>query len=351
MPVEDSHAVANAFADTALFEQFQRAATLMATSDLVPTHLRDKKANCFLVLNQAYRWQMDPFAVAQCTFVVHGRLGYEGKLVAAAINCNPEIDKRLNYRYSGEGNERKVVVFGKLVEDDEERTVDLVFKNVATANDLWKKQADQQLAYAGARHWARRHFPEVILGVYTRDELSYARDNQKASAVTAADLIDQAAEGEEIEDAEFSEATTSGEEPESPTPESGDEQDADPAGSTENAEDGPPASEQEPSSCPPSGDGSASSEDAPETPAEELSPDTTEKPETTAQNMETKQAVEKKPSATYSSAAEMIDVLDTCQTPIAVDNSIARMALDDLFPPDKDEVLAAAEKRKAELAK
>jgi len=150
---------------------------------------------------------------------------------------------------------------------------------------------------------------------------------------------------------EFSEATTSGEEPESPTPESGDEQDADPAGSTENAEDGPPASEQEPSSTPPLGDGSAAAEDAPETPAEKSGPDTTENPETTAQDMETKQAVEKKPSANYSSAAEMIDVLDTCQTPVAVDNSIKRMKLDDLFPPDKAEVLEAAEKRKAELAK
>lgn len=150
---------------------------------------------------------------------------------------------------------------------------------------------------------------------------------------------------------EFSEATTSGEEPESPTPESGDEQDVDPAGSTENAEDGPPASEQEPSSCPPSDGGSAPAEDASELPLEDSSPDTTENPETTAQDMETKQAVEKKPSANYSSAEEMILVIGTCQTPIAVENSIARMALDDLFPPDKAEVLAAAEKRKAELAK
>jgi hypothetical protein len=44
-------------------------------------------ANCFLVVNQAVRWNMDPFAVAQCVSVVHGKLCYEGKLIAAIIEA------------------------------------------------------------------------------------------------------------------------------------------------------------------------------------------------------------------------------------------------------------------------
>ncbi|MCK5445422.1 MAG: hypothetical protein KAI73_07350 [Rhodospirillaceae bacterium] len=47
----------------------------------------------------------------------------------------------------------------------------------------------------------------------------------------------------------------------------------------------------------------------------------------------------------------MKTVLDVCQTVSAVENSVNRMNVDDLFPPDKADVLDHAEKRKAELAK
>lgn len=41
---------------------------------------------------------------------------------------------------------------------------------------LWKSDPRQQLGYFAARSWARRHCPEVILGVYDRDEVQEIRD-------------------------------------------------------------------------------------------------------------------------------------------------------------------------------
>jgi hypothetical protein len=43
-----------------------------------------------------------------------------------------------------------------------------------TSNSLWTKQPDQQLVYAGTRVWARRHAPEVMLGVYAPEEFDRA---------------------------------------------------------------------------------------------------------------------------------------------------------------------------------
>src|SRR3954462_7376258 len=87
--------------DTAKFEQMQRVAAVMASCSLVPDCLRFQKtgkdlvplpreealANCFLVVNQAVRWSMDPFAVAQACSTVHGRLMFEGKLIAAVLDA------------------------------------------------------------------------------------------------------------------------------------------------------------------------------------------------------------------------------------------------------------------------
>ena len=42
---------------------------------------------------------------------------------------------------------------------------------VTTRNSLlWKTAPKQQLAYLAVKYWARRHCPDVILGVYMPDE-------------------------------------------------------------------------------------------------------------------------------------------------------------------------------------
>ena len=44
---------------------------------------------------------------------------------------------------------------------------------------LWKTNPKQQLAYLAVKYWARLHTPEVILGVYTPDELEQEKSSPK----------------------------------------------------------------------------------------------------------------------------------------------------------------------------
>lgn len=155
-------------------EQAMKLAEMMSGAKLVPLHLQGKPADCLLVIEQASRWKMSPFAVAQCTSVISGKLMYEGKLVAAVVNANGGLDERLSFAYSGDGESRKITVSGKFRGEKEARTVDVVFKDVKTANSMWQKQPDQQLMYSGTRAWARRHAPELMLGVYSPEEFDVA---------------------------------------------------------------------------------------------------------------------------------------------------------------------------------
>lgn len=145
-------------------------ARLMSEAKVVPQHLRGAPADCFLVINQARLWRMDPFAVAQGTSFIHGRMMYEGKLVAGVVHSLGNLSGRLNYEYDGTGDNRSVTVSGTLRGETKARTVTVKLKDVKTTNGMWTKQPDQQLAYSGARVWARRHVPEVLLGVYTPEE-------------------------------------------------------------------------------------------------------------------------------------------------------------------------------------
>lgn len=146
-------------------------ADLMARASLVPVHLQGKPADCFLVIEQAVRWGMSPFAVAQCTSVISGKLMLEGKLVAAVINGRGDLSRRLDYEYTGAGDARTVRVHGRVRGEAADREVIVRLDDARTNNKMWQSQPDQQLMYHGARVWARRHMPELMLGVYSPEEM------------------------------------------------------------------------------------------------------------------------------------------------------------------------------------
>lgn len=160
--------------DTARFEHMQRIASVMADTSMIPKHITadgNPAANCFLIVNQAVRWGMDPFALAQHAYFVSGKLGWEGKVVAAAINSDPVLHGRLEYEFKGEGKTRSVVVSGTFKDTGKTAEITGTLENWKTANKNWTASPDQMLTYRGAREWARRHMPDRMLGVYSSDEL------------------------------------------------------------------------------------------------------------------------------------------------------------------------------------
>jgi hypothetical protein len=152
------------------FAEGMQLANMMAGARLVPAALQKSPADCFMVIQQAIRWDMDPFAVAQECSVIQGKLMYSGKLVAAVINARGNLTSRLSFAYEGEGDERTIIVSGQLRGESEPRTVEVTLKSARTPNQVWTKQPDQQLMYHGTRVWARRHRPELMLGVISPEE-------------------------------------------------------------------------------------------------------------------------------------------------------------------------------------
>lgn len=178
-----------------------RFAEIMASSKVtVPAHLAGKPADCLAVAMQAMQWRMDPFAVAQKTFTVNGVLGYEAQLVNAVITTMAPTRDRLHYAWFGpwenvigrftEKNSSKgnkyiapdwtlqdeagcgVRVWATMKNEQEPRVLELMLSQAQVRNStLWASDPRQQLAYLAVKRWARLHCPDVILGVYTPDEL------------------------------------------------------------------------------------------------------------------------------------------------------------------------------------
>jgi hypothetical protein len=155
-------------------EQAIEMAKLMSRGGVaVRKHLRDNPGACLGIVFQAVEWRMSPYAVANKSYAVSDQLAYEAQLIAAVILQRAPIKGRLRYEYSGEGAERRCRVVATLADGTGEVDYETPPSGlIPTKNSpLWKSDQDQQLGYYAVRSLARRHFPDVILGVYDIDEL------------------------------------------------------------------------------------------------------------------------------------------------------------------------------------
>jgi hypothetical protein len=180
--------------DTHRFEHFARLAQMMAGASLIPDHLvvdgkggRDLKGtagNCLLIINQAANWNMDPLSVAQATSLVHGKLCYEGKVIAAVIEKTLGVE--LVYDWFGEpGTDSYGITITH--PDNPKKTISGTVGDWKTkeksgnTKSNWKGHAaHNQLKYRGDREWCRLWAPGLITGVYAPDEMIYFPDDARA---------------------------------------------------------------------------------------------------------------------------------------------------------------------------
>lgn len=187
------------FNHNAMSQLYNLAQVMASGKSTVPNHLQGNAGDCMAVVMQAAQWRMNPFAVAQKTHTVNGTLGYEAQLVNAVITTMAPTTGRLQYEWFGPWEK----ILGKFIEkqgqkgtykapgwksedeaglgvrvwatikgEEHPRVLELLLTQAQTRNStLWASDPKQQLAYLAIKRWARLYTPDVILGVYTPDEM------------------------------------------------------------------------------------------------------------------------------------------------------------------------------------
>lgn len=186
--------------------QVMEFAKMMAVADIaVPPHLRGNPGACLAVALQAVEWNFSPFAVANKSYSVNNRLAYESQLVQAVILQRAPIKGRFNVEYIGEGGKRRCKITAELLDGGEVEYISPEFDRIQPKNSpLWKSDPDQQQFYMAGRALCRRHFPDVLLGVYAKDELE---DSPKDITPKGSGLADRLQAGQGGFSAEGVEAT------------------------------------------------------------------------------------------------------------------------------------------------
>lgn len=167
--------------------EVMKFAEVMCRADIaLPKHLRGNQGACMAVAIQAMEWEMSPFSVAQKSYVVNGVIAFEAQLIAAVVNSRSGIQGRLRYSYEGSGDNLTCTITGKLEGEDYAYTSPPIGKITPKNSPLWKTDPEQQLGYYSSRAWARRYTPEVLAGVYDREEAESFQGPDNARDVTPA---------------------------------------------------------------------------------------------------------------------------------------------------------------------
>jgi hypothetical protein len=157
----------------------------------VPPWLRKNPGGCLAICSRALRWKMDPFAVAEQSYMVSNKgvesVAFMSQLVHAVVESRAPLKGRLRHEIIGEGDERRCKVSGTFRGEDKpheytSQTLKTMLEQRPKRRDgegfggspLWETNPEVQLAYSAVRQWARLHSPDTLLGVYALDELDEA---------------------------------------------------------------------------------------------------------------------------------------------------------------------------------
>ena len=182
-------------------DSMARLADMMSKAqNSLPVQYQGNPGDCLAVVIQGQQWGMSPFLIAQKTSFINGNISYEAQLVNSVINKLAPVKHRIKYEFFGDWN--KVVgkvkpgksakgkdilercwnvddevglgvkVYTTLNGEDEPRELDVLLVQAQVRNSpLWVSDPKQQLCYLAVKKWSRLFTPDVIMGVYTPDEM------------------------------------------------------------------------------------------------------------------------------------------------------------------------------------
>ena len=177
------------FFNVAKFEHAQRVAKVFAGSTMLPDQFIGNAGNVLIALNYADRIKADPYMVMQSMYVVRGKPGIEGKLVASLINQSGKYAEPLRYEFGKNG---EASAFDPNNKDDDYGcravTVDKKSGNPVSGPKItwaivkaegwlgkkdskWQTIPEIMFMYRAASWFANVQCPEVKLGMQTVEEL------------------------------------------------------------------------------------------------------------------------------------------------------------------------------------
>jgi hypothetical protein len=161
------------------WEIAKNKASMFALSFAMPMALKSTSeatiVNAMLILELAHLHQESPITIAQSLQIIQGKVGWDAKYIIAKMNKHGVFSSRVGFEVKGAGDSLSVTAFATLKETGERTSATCDMKMAKaegwTKNSKYQSMPEQMLVYRSANFLARRHCPEIYVGLYTGDEI------------------------------------------------------------------------------------------------------------------------------------------------------------------------------------
>lgn len=170
------------FGSISAFEDAQRMAKVLVTSKLVPTAFQNNLGDCMIALEMANRMGVNPIAVMQNLYIVHGKPSWSAQFIVAAINQSGRFKTTIMYEVTGEGDSKGCIAYAFDFEgnrvDSPKVTVEMAKKEgwYTKNGSKWQTMEDLMLRYRAATFFGRLYTPDLLMGMQTKEEIDDAID-------------------------------------------------------------------------------------------------------------------------------------------------------------------------------
>jgi hypothetical protein len=169
----------NAFSNIANFEDAQRMAKMLATSDLVPKNYQNNIPNTMIALEMANRINVSPFQVMQNLDIIQGKPSWRSTFIIAALNSCGRF-KPLRFEFVGNDANSDSYGCRAYTEDFEGNKIVgpmvtwLMVKAEGWLNksgSKWKTMPELMFQYRAASFFGRLYAPDILNGMQSVEEL------------------------------------------------------------------------------------------------------------------------------------------------------------------------------------
>ena len=180
--------VLNVFSDAKSFEMALRMSDCLSKSTVVPKDYQGNTGNCMIAIEMAARINTSPMMVMQNLYVVNGRPAWSAQWIIAMINSSRRYKTELQFEFGHDAadgglscrawaedwNGHKVL--GPKITMNMANSEGWVNKN----GSKWKTMPDVMIQYRAASFFGRMNCPDMIMGIYSQDEVIDGMDNIQA---------------------------------------------------------------------------------------------------------------------------------------------------------------------------
>jgi hypothetical protein len=156
------------------FDHAYKIAKVFADSDIVPKHFQGKAQNVFVALCMARNLKLDPMLALQNIYVVNGTPSLSSQMLIGLVNSSGLIEGSIVFESNNKTLEDLVITAKCKLKSGDIASVSYSYANAKAAGlavkPPWKAAPEQMMRYRAAAFLCRSYFPQVALGLITKEE-------------------------------------------------------------------------------------------------------------------------------------------------------------------------------------